>query len=1568
MSSRAPKQWCLTTCETVNSFENWKQNLLYTLSLDKEFSPFLRDEMVWSKKSKSTPLRGFSSDTETVPDTSRRTAQQKVATLELMLGQIANFCPIIARNSIVKNSTSLNYIWQIVRLHYGFQSTGAHFLDLCEIKLESGERPEDLYQRLNAFIEDNLLKTSGSITHHGERVEEDEEFVPTLENYVVLTWLRLVNESLPRLVKQRYGTELRTRTLASIKPEISLALPSLLEELQSTEDANVLRSNFTRFRPKSKPYNKSPSNYEKSCPLCKEAGRPDNHFLSKCSFLPDRDRQFMAKSRMVDSGGYNESFSPDSDSEEPTNHSDQATRRVQVEQSPYLNLFYKYSKVQVTLDSGATANMVKLSVANRLGAIVTKTKQSASQADGKSPLLVVGETKLILSRGTNVFKFDGLVVEQLDVDFLGGVPFMKVNDIQIRPARNQITFSDGHCVDYGRNNNLPNHSVRLAKSRLLRADQSCTVWPGNYVELEIPEHLCEESELALEPHTDSRSILTHGWPKPMIVDSVGGSVRIPNFNNYPIVLKKGQHVARVASVNTDEVRSVAPLSNIEAALSSNDSKNYMAISLDSGGLLSNTMKKKFTDLHREYKTVFRSNFGEYNGHAGPIQAIVNMGPTEPPQRKGRVPQYSRDKLVELQNKFDELELLGVFKRPEDLGIVAEYLNPSFLVKKPKGGFRLVTAFSDVGRYSKPQPSLMPDVDGTLRSISRWRHIISTDLTSAFYQIPVSPKSLKYCGVATPFKGVRVYSRCAMGMPGSETALEELMCRVLGALLMEGVVAKLADDLYIGGDTVEELFTNWRRTLDCLSNSNLTLSASKTIVCPKSASILGWIWSQGTLAASPHKVACLSSCSVPGTVKDLRSFIGAYKILSRVLPQCAHYLDPLETIAAGMESNKKLIWNDDQLSAFQTSQRALTSRKIINLPKPDDTLWIVTDGASKGTGIGATLYIHREKKTLLAGFFSARVRQEQIRWLPCEIEALSIASAIKHYSPYIVQSKHKACVLTDSKPCVQAFDKLCRGEYSSSPRVATFLATVSRFQVNLRHISGAVNLVSDFSSRNSAECSDTNCQVCSFAQSIENSVVRNVSSQDILTGKVKLPFTNRKSWQTNQMECPDLRRVKAQLSQGTRPSKKQTKVSDIKRYLNTVTVSSDGLLVVSRCEPLGKDRELIVVPRALLEGLLTALHIKLNHPSCYQLKKVTQRYFFALDMESTINDISTYCHQCATLKPAKKIIDTQSTTSSPKSIGSSFSADVVKRHKKSILVVRENVTSYTTSCFVKDEKKDTMRDGIISLCSGLYPLDGSIITIRTDPAPCFVGLQNDSILNDLSIKLELGHSKNPNKNPIAEKAIRELEDELVRLESHGTPASTITLSLATSNLNSRIRHSGLSSREMLMQRDQFTGQKLSVDDSHIMLKQSQNRHHNHPHSEKTKCPNRRTLQHQIFKIGDIIYINNDKTKLNPRERYIVVDIHRDTLSVRKFCHSQLRIKPYIVKKSQCFKVPPYAPTRSPVYKHDESTDEDSDIELVQEHDMLKTPPIPATFINKIEPSPRRSQRVKKKPDFLNYSHF
>ena len=382
--------------------------------------------------------------------------------------------------------------------------------------------------------------------------------------------------------------------------------------------------------------------------------------------------------------------------------------------------------------------------------------------------------------------------------------------------------------------------------------------------------------------------------------------------------------------------------------------------------------------------------------------------------------------------------------------------------------------------------------------------------------------------------------------------------------------QIADDLYCGGNIPQALLCNWKRVLKALHNCNLRLSAHKTIISPKTTTILGWIWTAGSLSASPHRLNTLATFPEPTTVGRLRSFIGACKVLSRVIPRCSIYLTPLDAVTASRPSQESIRWTDDLRTAFRSAQNALSSALTITLPRPEDQLWTVTDGAVRDPGIGATLYVTRSDKLHVSGFFSAKLRSSQATWLPWEVEALFIATAMKHFSPYLIQSSKKACILTDSKPCVQG------------------------------------------------SCDNETCQVCAFISRTRDSVVRAVSVHDVLHGNVRLPFTSRPAWLAVQSECPDLRRTHAHLAQGARPSKKLT---NIKRYLQVASIADDGLLVVQRHDPLSPTRECIIVPLQALDGLLTAFYIQLGHPSCHQLKMVVKRYLSALDLDKAVSRVS-----------------------------------------------------------------------------------------------------------------------------------------------------------------------------------------------------------------------------------------------------------------------------------------------------------------------------------------------------------
>ena len=238
------------------------------------------------------------------------------------------------------------------------------------------------------------------------------------------------------------------------------------------------------------------------------------------------------------------------------------------------------------------------------------------------------------------------------------------------------------------------------------------------------------------------------------------------------------------------------------------------------------------------------------------------------------------------------------------------------------------------------------------------------------------------------------------------------------------------------------------------------------------------------------------------------------------------------------------------------------------------------------------------------------------------------------------------------------------------------------------------------------------------------------------------------------------------------------------------------------QPFQPPRERLVVPRSVLDGLLTALHIRFSHPSKYQTKRPFSRYFFALDVDKAMDLVFSSYHTCESVKSIPLHFQPQSSEVAPRSIGVSFAADVARRHRQLILVLRETVSSYTLTTLIQTEEHEDLRNALIVLCSQLRSLHDGGATVRVDPAPGFCALAIDPILLAHGIT---GRFKNPNKDPVTERAIAELGLELLNLSPEGRPVSDVTLALAaTANANSRIRRDGLSAREVWTQRDQLTG--------------------------------------------------------------------------------------------------------------------------------------------------------------------
>ena len=95
---------------------------------------------------------------------------------------------------------------------------------------------------------------------------------------------------------------------------------------------------------------------------------------------------------------------------------------------------------------------------------------------------------------------EALVVNDLDIDVLAGMPFISSNDITMRPYKQYLILGDGPVIHYGLPSEGPSsvQRVRRTHAYLLRNEAPSTViWPGSYLEVNIPKEIHPESTLII---------------------------------------------------------------------------------------------------------------------------------------------------------------------------------------------------------------------------------------------------------------------------------------------------------------------------------------------------------------------------------------------------------------------------------------------------------------------------------------------------------------------------------------------------------------------------------------------------------------------------------------------------------------------------------------------------------------------------------------------------------------------------------------------------------------------------------------------------------------------------------------------------------------------------------------------------------------------------------------------------------------------------------------------------------------------------------------------------------------
>ena len=903
---------------------------------------------------------------------------------------------------------------------------------------------------------------------------------------------------------------------------------------------------------------------------------------------------------------------------------------------------------------------------------------------------------------------------------------------------------------------------------------------------------------------------------------------------------------------------------------------------------------------KTFDKVINEDLPGYNNYFGTVNASIQFASrARPSPHKTRMPSYGEHGQRLFNLKALAMVKKGVLIDPYELGIQPVIVNDAWVVKKQGSAHlkwedcsekdvRMVTGFDPVNKYLSPIPSKASDPMAIYTSLANWKYLGELDFADMYWQLKFKlettrdKKQLEYLCIRT-IGGILAYTRGPNGLLGMDAVTDELTDKLLGDLVLEGKVVKLADNVYFGAESIHELHAIFHEIMKRCSLADLRIKPSKIHINIANADILGLHWNRGTLSPSTHKLDPLAVCEKPKTVKGLRSFLGAVRfneicLNSKDLADATELLD--EQTPATKAGKEVIEWTNVLDEAFEQVQEICKNPLTVYVPKKGDSLFLVGDAApSQGPGIGTKLVLQRKGSEQLLPSFNHGIRMKgnMREWSACEVEAYQLAQGIKKFKPFIRYVGTKTTALVDSRATVLAVQRLEKGQPSTSRRLQDLLANVSAENIRVLHISAklpsALLEYVDFASRNPVTCENPNCTLCIES---ENPDVTFLGEVFINSAGVKeissVPKMSIAVWKEIQQSSKDLKRAAALLESGKAPHKKEKRANDIRKYLRNCTLNKDGLVVAKNedtSQPfLLKKQDRIVIPREFAHTFATVLHRNLDHPLPTQMLKMFLRSFYMLDAIDVIRRVTRKCeYPCQAMKKIPKETMEYQTETKPEMSGIFFNADVLQESGMKILVFRENLTSYTESMFVPNEQKASLREALVIISSKLR--SNQQIIVRVDAQSSLKALKDDRTLAEEGIKLDIGSAKNKNINSVAEKAIREFREEMVKLTPHGGKISGSVLAKATRNLNSRIRHTGCSARELWVKRDQDTGQSLQFEDKQVADAQCEMRLKSHDSSAKYQSRDGPLVEIPRVKIGDRIYIKSDQSKSKARDQYVIL---------------------------------------------------------------------------------------------------